>query len=146
MHKKIHRVFPVIFWWNLDVLSTFLAYFCLGLVASLNRFLDFLLESSSFPVKIAKRIESSGIDSGNRPSTTPHMNTLILLNRLTGEIYPRNNFAVRRVSFLSKHFVTAVHAPLNRIHDGSSENPNHDKQGFGTPLQMITLSFNLTSH
>jgi hypothetical protein len=39
-------------------------------VASLNRFLDILLESSCSPAKIAKRIESSGLDSRNRTSTS----------------------------------------------------------------------------
>jgi hypothetical protein len=48
----------------------FFALFVLGLVASLNRFLDLKLESSRSPTKIAKRIESSGIDSRNRPSIT----------------------------------------------------------------------------
>jgi hypothetical protein len=46
-----------------------LAHPGLGLVASLNRFLDVLLESSRSPAKIVKRIESSGINSRNRPST-----------------------------------------------------------------------------
>jgi hypothetical protein len=48
-------------------------------VASLNRFLDLKLESSPSPTKIAKRIESSGIHSRNRPSTRLSRRLLDLL-------------------------------------------------------------------
>jgi hypothetical protein len=55
---------------------SFFADFGLGLVASLNRFLDFVIESSRFLAKIAKRIESSGIYSRNRPQDS-HLQRLI---------------------------------------------------------------------
>jgi hypothetical protein len=59
----------VLFSANFTKRLVFFADFGLGFVASLNQFLDFLLESSHSLAKIAKRIESSGIDSRNRPST-----------------------------------------------------------------------------
>jgi hypothetical protein len=44
--------------------------FCLALVVSLNRLLDFLLESSRYLAKVAKIIESSLIDSWNCRSSS----------------------------------------------------------------------------
>jgi hypothetical protein len=41
-----------------------------GIVTFLNRFFDFWFESSRYPAKIAKRIESLRIDPQNRPNTS----------------------------------------------------------------------------
>jgi hypothetical protein len=103
-------------------------------VASLNQFLDFLLESSRSPAKIAKRIESSGINSRNRPSTTA-LQTPGLLSLTT-----RVSLAWIPFSPLSPFSVVhfAMEDPVERVRKGTTTSRITNK---GRTKPMLGVDF-----